>query len=73
MILLTRLNHSEFALNPDLIERIHASPDTTIVMVDGSKYIVLETVKETMDLVRGYRASVLSLASALLTTQNSEN
>lgn len=65
MILLTRINHAQFALNPDLIERIHASPDTTVVMVDGSKYIVQETLRETIDLVRNYRASVLSLASIL--------
>lgn len=69
MILLTRLNQTQFALNADLIERIHASPDTTIVMVDGSKYIVLENMQETIDLVRGYRASVLSLASTLQTPQ----
>ncbi|HEY2556984.1 MAG TPA: flagellar FlbD family protein [Diaminobutyricibacter sp.] len=25
----TRPNHSPFAVNPDLIERIHANPDTT--------------------------------------------
>ena len=35
MIVVTRLNDSQFAVNPDLIERIYANPDTTLVMVDG--------------------------------------
>jgi flagellar protein FlbD len=62
MILVTRLNDAQFAVNPDLIERIHASPDTTLVMVEGSKYIVKEPMPEVMQMIRAYRASVLSLA-----------
>ncbi len=62
MIVVTRLNASRFAINPDLIERIHASPDTTLVMVDGAKYIVTETLDEVIDLVAGYRARVIALA-----------
>ncbi|MFP5368044.1 MAG: flagellar FlbD family protein, partial [Actinomycetes bacterium] len=42
MIVVTRLNGAQFAVNPDLIERMYASPDTTLVMVDGAKYIVTE-------------------------------
>lgn len=62
MIVLTRLNESRFAVNPDLIERIHASPDTTLVMVDGAKYIVTETMEEVIEMIAGYRAYVLNLA-----------
>lgn len=62
MIVVTRLNESRFAVNPDLIERIHASPDTTLVMVDGAKYIVVETMEEVIDLIAAYRARVLRLA-----------
>src|SRR3546814_3634762 len=39
MIALSRLNGSRFALNSDLIERIDASPDTVITLVDGTKYL----------------------------------
>jgi flagellar protein FlbD len=62
MILVTRLNDVQFAVNPDLIERIHASPDTTLVMVEGSKYIVKEPMGQVIEMIREYRASVLSLA-----------
>ena len=51
MIVVTRLNDSRFAVNPDLIERIHASPDTTLIMVDGAKYIVTESMDEVIDLI----------------------
>ena len=62
MIVVTRLNDSRFAINPDLIERIHANPDTTIVMVDGSTYIVTETMTEVIDRIALYRAHVIALA-----------
>jgi flagellar protein FlbD len=64
MIVVTRLNGSRFAVNPDLIERIHASPDTTLVLVDGSSYIVTEGLDEIIELVARYRAKVIALAHA---------
>jgi flagellar protein FlbD len=65
MIVVTRLNDSQFALNPDLIERIHSNPDTTIVMVDGAKYIVTESMAEVIDRVSRYRATVIALTHEL--------
>jgi flagellar protein FlbD len=65
MIVLTRLNESTFAVNPDLIERIQASPDTSIVLVDGTTFIVQESVEEVIDLIAGYRARVIALAHTL--------
>lgn len=65
MIVVTRLNDSQFAVNPDLIERIHAHPDTTLVMVDGATYIVTETMAEIIEMIAGYRAHVIALARAL--------
>lgn len=65
MIIVTRLNERRFAVNPDLIERIHANPDTTLVMVDGAKYIVTETMDEVIALIAGYRAQVINLARSL--------
>lgn len=62
MIVLTRLNDARFAINPDLIERIHSTPDTTLVMVDGAKYIVTESLAEVIELIAGYRARVISMA-----------
>ncbi len=62
MIVVTRLNDSQFAINPDLIERIHSNPDTTLVMVDGAKYIVTESMDEVIRRIAAYRAGVLALA-----------
>ena len=65
MIVVTRLNDSQFAVNPDLIERIHASPDTTLVMVDGAKFIVTESMSEVIEKIAAYRARVIALAHDL--------
>ncbi|WP_460772458.1 flagellar FlbD family protein [Microbacterium sp. GXF7504] len=65
MIVLTRLNRSRFAVNPDVIERIHAAPDTTVVLVDGATFVVSETIDEVIDRITGYRAKVLAAAARL--------
>jgi len=60
MIVLTRLNGAPFALNPDLIERADANPDTTLLMVDGTTYVVTESVDDLIDRVVAFRARVLA-------------
>lgn len=65
MIVVTRLDRTEFAINPDLIERIYASPDTTLHLADNSTYIVLESLQEVIGLITAYRARVISLARDL--------
>ncbi|MEZ5380040.1 MAG: flagellar FlbD family protein [Acidimicrobiales bacterium] len=62
MILLKRLTGSTLALNPDLMERVEANPDTVITMVDGKKVLVHETVQEVVDLVLEYRSEILRVA-----------
>lgn len=59
MITVTRRNGTQFALNPDLIERVEATPDTVVTLVSGTKYVVAETVKEIVDEVCNFRAAVL--------------
>ena len=49
MIMVTRRNGSAFALNPDLIERVEATPDTVITLVSGNKLIV----RDSMDAIQG--------------------
>jgi flagellar protein FlbD len=58
----TRFHGSAFALNPDLIERADSTPDTVITLVDGTKYIIAESVPDFIELVRQYRASVIAEA-----------
>ena len=60
MIRVTRLNGEHFALNPDLIERVEGHPDTVAFLVDGTKYVVKETVDEVLDEIREYRAGILA-------------
>ena len=64
MVTLTRMTGAQFALNPDLIERVDCTPDTVITLVDGTKYIVLESLAEVVAAVRDYRAAVIGAASA---------
>ncbi|MEX2290984.1 MAG: flagellar FlbD family protein [Mycobacteriales bacterium] len=68
MIMLTRLTGLPFALNPDLIERAEATPDTVITLCDGHKVLVSESVAQLIELVREYRASVVALAGRLETS-----
>jgi flagellar protein FlbD len=65
VILVTRINGAVFALNPDLVERADCTPDTVVTLVDGTKYVIAESVPEFIDTVRLYRASLISQASRM--------
>ena len=65
MIIVTRLHGTTVAVNCDLIERVEASPETVVTLVDGSRYVVRESVAEIVDKVRAFRASVVLLAGRL--------
>lgn len=60
MIVLTRLNGAQMSLNADLIERIEANPDTTITLIDRTRYIVREPVPYVVELIEDYKARVLA-------------
>jgi flagellar protein FlbD len=70
VILLTRLGGHELAVNPDLIERAEATPDTVITMVDGHKLVIAESLDELVTRVRRWRASIA--AEAVELTQASD-
>ena len=65
MIMLTRINGSQFALNCDLIERIESTHDTVITLVDGTRYLVTEGAEAVVEAVRAYRASIVALSNHL--------
>jgi flagellar protein FlbD len=65
MITVTRLNGPPFALNPDLIERVEATPDTVITLVDDAKYVVRESVEEIIARVRDSKAAVVAMSHLL--------
>jgi flagellar protein FlbD len=65
MIIVTRLHGASVAVNCDLIERVEAAPETVVTLVDGSRYVVRESVPEIVDKIRAFRASVVLLAGRL--------
>ena len=62
MIKLTRLNHSEFYLNPDLIKAIEQTPDTIITLVNDDHILVREQTEEIIDRIVDFRVRILRLA-----------
>ena len=60
MLQLTRLNGPVFALNPDLIERAEATPDTIVTLVNGSKYVVRETLDELIAKILSYKSTLVA-------------
>ena len=73
MIILPRLNRSRFAVNPDLIERVQATPDTTLIMVDGATFVVTETTDDVIAQITRFRAGVLATAAALISTAGTDS
>ena len=55
MIEITKLNEQPIIINCDLIEFIEATPDTTITMTTGRKFIALESVDEIINLIITYK------------------
>ncbi|WP_116115058.1 flagellar FlbD family protein [Austwickia chelonae] len=64
MITVTRRNGTTFALNPDLIERVEATPDTVVTLVSGTKYVVAESVDDIVAKVCHFRAAVLTASTS---------
>jgi flagellar protein FlbD len=60
VIILTKLSGERFALNPDLVQRVEASHDTVVTLVDGAKYLVAESLDVVADRMLAYRIAVVS-------------
>lgn len=58
MIALTKLNDREILLNFDMIEMIESTPDTTITMTTGRKFIVQESADEILDRIVAFKQRV---------------
>ena len=55
MIKVTRLDGTEYFLNPHQIECIEVRPDTTLVMFSGKVHIVREEVNTVLERIDEYR------------------
>lgn len=66
MIPLHRLTHPgvPLYLNPDLIEKVEATPDTVVALTNSSRFVVSETPLEVLTMIRDWRASILAQALA---------
>lgn len=62
MIILTGFKGNEFVLNSDHIEKVEELlGSTTITLVNGNKYIVLESAKEIIEKVIQFKKEVFAL------------
>ena len=55
MIKVTRLDGTEYLVNPHQIECIEVRPDTTLMMMSGKNLIVREEVDTVLEKIIAYR------------------
>ena len=60
MIKLTGLNKEEFILNAEVIEKIEIMPETLITLINGKKYIVLESTDEVIEKILKYKNRIFT-------------
>jgi flagellar protein FlbD len=58
MIKVTRLNGTQYYINPHQIESIELRPDTTLLMLSGKYVVVLEKVEEIISRIVEYRRQI---------------
>jgi uncharacterized protein YlzI (FlbEa/FlbD family) len=66
VIAVTCRNGERFSVDPDAIERIETQPDTTLVLVDGSKYVVDAPFDDLLRAVRDHRAAAFAARQRLV-------
>ena len=58
MIRLTRLNGTEFYLNPELIQSVERTPDTVITLLNEKKLVVRESPEAIRERYIEYRQRI---------------
>ncbi|MDR1558094.1 MAG: flagellar FlbD family protein [Clostridiales bacterium] len=58
MIRITKLNGQKLTINCELIQAIEETPDTTITMTTGDKYIAVESIDEINRQVVAYKQGI---------------
>ena len=72
MIELSDLRGNTFVVNADLIEKVENNPDTQVVLTNGHRYYVTDSIAEIADLVVRYRGACRGAAEVWLREQNGE-
>lgn len=65
MIAVTCRNGELFSFDPVQIERVESGHDTVVHLVDGTKYVVSDTVEELLRTIRDHRAMVMVMQKRL--------
>lgn len=60
MIKVTGLDSKEFVINADNIERLEQIPESLIVLTNGKKYLVKESVDEIINKVLEYKRKIFT-------------
>ncbi len=58
MILLTRLNGTQFYLNPELIQSVERTPDSVVTLINEKKLVVKESPEEIRERYIEYRQRI---------------
>ena len=58
MIAVTCRNGKHFSVDPTLIERVETDPDTVVHLVDGTKYVVTDSLDHLLRTIRDHRAAL---------------
>ncbi len=58
MIILHKLNGTEFVVNANLIEVVDITPDTVITLINSRKYMVRESAEEIIKLTVEYKKQI---------------
>jgi len=66
MIYITKLNEKQIVINSDLILTVESTPDTTISMTTGHKYIARESVDDIIGNVVEYRRRIYAQQAGAL-------
>jgi uncharacterized protein YlzI (FlbEa/FlbD family) len=66
VIAVTCRNGEHFTIDPDHIERVETGSDTTLHMVDGSKYVIAQELDDLIVSVRDHRAATFVTRNRLV-------
>ena len=65
MVKVTDLHGVEYLLNAEQIEKVEQNPDTQIVLLNGHRFYVRESLDELVEKVVAYRAAYRAAAQKL--------
>jgi flagellar protein FlbD len=59
LIKLTGLNNRKIVINAEQIEKLEAVPESLVTLVNGNKYIVIDSIDEIIEKVIEYKNRIL--------------